>query len=390
MKTRSQNDRIKIIYVIGSLQLGGAERQLVELATRLDRTRFEVEICCIAQGGPLVEYVEEHAIKVRIFNFYLRLGKYNPLSYVHLVREFWRIFRYFAQSRPVIIHAYLYTAYVVGVMCGRLARVPVTIASRRSLGYFKDNNPLKQHIENIINIFTHHVLVNSEAVKRDVLKREKIKPDKISLIYNGVDVERFLQEKGEREAVRRELGIPEHCLSVGVVANLIHYKGHKELVEAARILKHRFGDVRLVFVGRDSGIKGELEELIRSYTIEDIIIFTSDRKDIPRLIQGFDIMCLASHEEGFSNVILESMASGKPVVATDVGGNPEAVVDGETGIIVSPRDPESLAEGLLKLLKDPELRQRMGQNGLKRVREHFSIEQLIANMENFYLSILKK
>jgi glycosyltransferase involved in cell wall biosynthesis len=379
--------KIKIIYVIGSLQLGGAERQLSEIAVRLDKSKFDVEICCIAQGGPFEEYVTKHGVKVRIFNFYIKHGKYNPLSYFHVAREVSRIYRYFKESKPDIVHAWLYTAYIVGVACARMAGVPHTIASRRSLGYFKDSNPLKQPLENFINKYTDHVLVNSKAVEEDVLQREKIDKNKISLIYNGVDIDRFHNQQ-ERESIRNELGISDDSIVVGVVANLIHYKGHKELIESARIVKPEVPHSKFVFVGRDGGMKAELDEMINRYGLDDTILFTGDRTDVPRLLQAFDIVTLASHEEGFSNVLLEAMANGKPIVATDVGGNPESVKDGETGIIVPPRNPEKLARGLLRLLKDEKLRTSMGEKGFERVQEHFSIERLIKDMEHFYVSIL--
>ncbi|MCD6385084.1 glycosyltransferase [Candidatus Sumerlaeota bacterium] len=389
MNSEDKNRKIKILYFIGSLQLGGAERQLAELATRLDKTRFDVEICCIAQGGPLVKFVEHHGVPVRIFNFYLVRGKLNPYSYFHLIRELWRIYRYIKKSRPDIVHAFLYTAYIVGIACARVAGVPVTIASRRSLGYFKDNTLFKQPLENIINKFTNYVLVNSEAVKQDVLRREKIDPQKIHLIYNGVDIQRF-QHPANAGDIRTKLGIPDDCVTIGVVANLIPYKGHTELIESARIIKNEFPQTRFVCVGRDSGIKPKLESLIHNYHLEEMFIFTGDRTDIPELMQAFDIVALASYEEGFSNVILEAMASGKPVVATNVGGNPEAVVHGKTGLIVPPRSPQALADALLRLLKDPQLRSTLGKNGLERARKLFSIEHLIENMQNFYLSAMKK
>lgn len=381
--------KTRIMYFIGSLQLGGAERQLAELAVRLDKNLFDIEICCIAQGGPLIDYVQSHGIKVSIFQACLLKGKYNPFSYIHIVREMWRIFRHIRKQRPDIVHAFLYTAYVIGVLCARLAHIPVIIASRRSLGFFKESNFIKQPLENFVNLFTHHVLVNSRAVQEDVLRRERIDPDKIKLIYNGVDLERF-QTKVEKNQILCELGIPHDRVIVGVVANLIHYKGHRELVEAARIIKQRVPSIAFIFVGRDGGIKKDLQNIILEYHLVDTIFFTNDRNDIPRLMQGFDIAALASHEEGFSNVILEAMATGLPMVATNVGGNPEAVVDGETGFIVPTRNPEALAQALLKLIENPILRKHMGEKGRQRVALHFSIQRLISDMQEFYLSLMEK
>ncbi len=382
--------KIKIVFIIGSLQLGGAERQLAELAVRLDKERFEVEICCIAQGGPLLEYVREHGVPVRIFDFFLKKGKYNPVSHIHIIRELWKIFHYIRTSDADIVHAFLYTAYIVGIPCARLSGVPLTLASRRSLGYFKDTSYLKQPLENLVNRLTHVVLVNSKAVKADVLAREKIDPEKIRLIYNGVDIGMFQEMEVDTLNLKQELGIPEDSIIIGVVANLIHYKGHRGIIEAARIIKPQEPRAKFVLVGRDGGIKNELDVMIDMYELGDTIFFTGDRTDVPRLMHLFDIAALTSHEEGFSNVILEAMASGTPLVATAVGGNPEAVVNEETGLLVPPRSPEELADALLRLLKNPEMRNHMGTKGLERVREYFSMERLIENMESLYLELLEK
>lgn len=377
---------ITIAYVIGSLRIGGSERQIVELVKGLDKARYRLSICCMTEHGPLAAEVEALGVPVQVFDLYLIYGKFNPLSYILLLRNTWRLVRYFRRLKPNIVHAYLYTAYLFGVVCARLAGVPVTIASRRSLGYFKDEKPWKQWMENLVNRWTDVVLVNAQAVKKDVLARERIDPRKIELIYNGVDVASFAAE-GDIAQTRRELGLEPQALVIGMVANLIHYKGHKEIIEAARRVKDRFPGVRFVFVGRDGGMLDTLKTQVAQCGVEKEILFLGSRQDIPALLRVFDIQVLASYEEGFSNVILEGMAAGKPIVATDVGGNGEAIVDGETGILVKPRDPAGLAEAIVRLLGDADLRQRMGKAGRARVQQFFSCERLIADMDSLYASI---
>jgi glycosyltransferase involved in cell wall biosynthesis len=379
--------RIKIIFVIGSLRLGGAERQVAELAKGLPRDRFDVHICCLSEAGALEEELTRAHIPVTVFRSYLVYGKYNPFSYLALIRSFWSIIRHFRTERPDIVHAYLYMAYIVGIICARLAGVPFAISSRRSLGYFKDGKPSKQWLENFVNRFTDLIVANSEGVMRDVLKREKLDRKKLRLIYNGVDIDEFLKSP-DVEASRRELGLERDALAVGVVANLIHYKGHREIITAASVLKPSFPHVRFVFVGRDGGVRQQLDEQVRRLGLEREILFAGSQRDIPRIMHAFDILLLASHEEGFSNVLLEGMAAGKPIVATDVGGNAEAVVDGETGIIIPPRNPQAIATALQRLLENPELRRTMGEKGRQRVREHFSREKLIQNMDRLYTDLI--
>jgi glycosyltransferase involved in cell wall biosynthesis len=381
--------RIKISFIIGSLRLGGAERQVAELAKGLPRDRFDVQICCLSEAGPLEEEMTRAHIPVTVFRFYLVYGKYNLYSYIALIKSFWSIIRHFRRERPDIVHAYLYTAYVVGIICARLAGVPFAISSRRSLGYFKDGKPYKQWLENFVNRFTDLIVANSEGVMRDVLKREKIDRKRLRLIYNGVDIDEFLKPS-DVDGSRRELGLERDALAVGVVANLIHYKGHREIITAASILKPSFPHVRFVLVGRDGGVRQQLEEQVRRLGLEREILFAGSQRDIPRIMHAFDILLLASYEEGFSNVLLEGMAAGKPIVATDVGGNAEAVLDHETGIIIPPRNPHAIATALQQLLENPELRRTMGEKGRQRVREHFSRETLIENMTRLYEELLSK
>ena len=231
------------------------------------------------------------------------------------------------------------------------------------------------------------ILVNSEAVRQDVLEREKIDPARIELIYNGVDIDKF-DSQTARDTVREEMGIEAGEIAIGVVANLIHYKGHLELVETAKIVREQEPGVKFIFIGRDGGMKPELERRIVEYGLKKTIIFTDDRTDVTRLMQAFDIAALASHEEGFSNVVLESMAAGLPMVATRVGGNPEAILDGETGYLVPPRDPAAMADKLLHLIHNAPLRSTMGRLARQRVTETFSMERLIENMENLYSALL--
>ena len=381
--------KVRILYIIGSLRLGGAEKQVAELALGLDKSRYEVDICCLNEAGPLAEGVRQNGVKVAVFDVSLPYGKFNPLSYLHVLRHIFRIRRYIKERKPDIIHGYLFTAYIVGAICGRWAGVPVIIASRRSLGYFKDDKPWRQKLENYVNKKTDYILVNSKAVREDVLRRERNCEGKIRLIYNGVDLKKYRPD-GAAPEVRREWGLGEAEIVVGVVANLIHYKGHLEILEAAAMLKHDFPHLRFVFAGRDGGMKRAILEKVSALGLEGKIILTGSRMDIEGIMPAFDILLLASHEEGFSNVLLEGMACARPIVATNVGGNAESVVDGETGFIIPPRDPAAIAAALRKLLTDSALRVRFGWAGRTRVEQYFSRERLIRNMDEFYQEIIQR
>lgn len=381
------NERIKICYLIGSLRLGGAEKQVVELALGLDKSKYEIEIICINQGGKLVQEVRKSGVSVKIFQVGLPYGKLNPRSWPVLLRSIWQIWRRLKHTKPDIVHGYLFTAYVVGIICGRLAGVPILISARRSLGYFKDDKKWRQPLENFVNKRTDVILANSEAVKNDCLKREKHIRGKIRVIYNGIDLEKYRPDPVSPE-MRKQLGVSTNDVVVGCVANLIHYKGHLEIVKAASMLCSEFPELKFVFVGRDGGMKKPVEEKREALGLEGKVVLAGSRVDIDRIIPSFDILLLASHEEGFSNVLLEGMACGKPIVATDVGGNAESVIDGETGLIVPTRNPEAMAKAIKKLLNSPQLRKKMGKAGRRRMEKHFSKERLIEDMDKFYSSLL--
>jgi len=383
------NRKIRILFFIGSLRLGGAEKQVVELALGLDKSRFDAAICCINKGGDMVEDVRRAGVPVYLADITLFYGKYNPLSWIHLLKNLLRVNRHIRRQKPDIVHGYLFTAYIIGALCGRWAGVPIILASRRSLGYFKDDKPWRQKIENYANKKTDLILVNSKAVWEDVLAREKNCEGKIRLIYNGVDLQKY-RVGGGNPAVRSEWHISPDDLVVGVVANLIHYKGHLEILYAAARLKPDFPRLKFVLVGRDGGMLKPIEEKIISLGLKESVVLAGSRGDVDKIIPAFDILLLASHQEGFSNVLLEGMACAKPIVATRVGGNAESVADGETGFIIPPRDPGAMADALRKLLNDAALRARMGAAGRQRMEQLFSREALIRNMENLYLELVEE
>lgn len=374
--------KIKVMYVIGTMEVGGAERHLVEVLKRLDRNKFEPFLCCLSRGGSLMAEVEKAGVPYAIAGFD-GLTRYSFIS-------LYRLYRIIRREKPDILHCYLFWAYVIGGYLGRLAGVPYLIAARRSLGYFKEGKPHYQFLENTINRWTDIIMVNSRGVWEDVLKREKnVDPARLRLIYNGVDLTRF-DFSFDPEAKKRELGIEPGWKVVGTVANLYPYKGHRELILAAAGVVKKFPRTVFLLVGRDAGMRAELEKLATQLGITANVRFLGERADVPELLKIFDIQVLPSYEEGFSNAILEGMASGNPMVVTDVGGNAEAVVDGECGFVVPPRDPKALEEAIATLLTDEGLALRMGEAARRRVEKHFRVEDMVRKIEAMYLELMEE
>jgi glycosyltransferase involved in cell wall biosynthesis len=272
----------------------------------------------------------------------------------------------------------------MGSFAGWFLRVPFVITSKRALGTHQDRNKGWRIFDIAAFRFSHCVTANSKAVAEDTIKRDRGSASKIRLIYNGLNFEDAAKICPNKEKIRFDLHIDPKKKIVITVANLIPYKGHTGLLEAAAIVVAELSGTIIMIVGEDRGIQKDLERLARKLGIDENVIFLGQRKDISELLAVSDISVLPSHEEGFSNVILESMAAGLPVVATRVGGNPEAIMDGETGWLVEPGNPAELANKIIDLLKDPEKAAKWGAAGRQRVIQNFSYEKMVSEYIKLY------
>ncbi len=377
-----RSGEIKIAFVIPSLDLGGTEHQLVALVKGLDRSRFLPVVFCLTAIGPLVADLEKAGVETRCFGLRgLRVLR-NPIRVIRCLLAF---FAELKKENPGIVHGLLFHAYVLGAFAARIARIPIVIASRRSLSQFKAGKPHYPLMERLANRITDLIVANSDAVKQDVICQEKVEPSKVTVIYNGIDPS--LYDIPADPGLRASLQIPEGARVIGVVANLIHYKGHRFFLQASQEVKRKHSDVKFLLIG-DGPCRGELESLARELGLEKDVLFLGSRQDIPQLLALMDVAVLPSLEEGFPNAVLEAMAVSKPVVATRVGGTPEAVVHGKTGLLVPPRDPRALADAILELLGDPRLAQQMGKAGRGRVKKEFGLDRMIQEMEGLYEELI--
>lgn len=379
-RDRRGDGPIRIFFIIGTLDIGGAETQLVELVTRLDRRRFEPTVCCLASAGPLAPRLEQAG--VRVYALHLRAFRERG-SYLrampHVCASVWRLFRALKSTRPHILHGVLFWAYVLGAFVGRAARVPTILASRRSLGLFKADKPAFLFLERLADRLTDLFIANSEAVREDTIARERIDPGRILVIHNGVDLGRF-------SVVNDDLS-REPRPHVVVVSNLIHYKGHEYFLRAWPRIVARYPNATASLVG-EGPMRPALEQLSRELGIEGSIRFVGSRQDVTSFLSAADLYVHPSLQEGYSNAILEAMAAGLPVVATRVGGNAEAVLDGETGTLVPPADAEALADGVLRILEDPARAARFGARAADVIRRRFDISAVVSAHEALYAKLV--
>lgn len=379
---------VGVAYVLPGLGRGGTEKHVLDLASRIDRRRFAPCVINTAEDETMAGDFSRRGIPVHCLPY--RGLSLRPAKFLPLLGHAWRFFRDFArileEGRVAILHAYLPAACVLG-MAGTLGRgTRGRIVSKRALCRFKEGHPVYSFLENLANLSADAVMVNSLAVAEDVRRTERFAEGKMFLVLNGLEIP---PETGGRKPPPADLGIPAGAPIVSYVANLREDKGHLCLVEAARIVAAEFPEVRFLFAGREDAEAVPVRRRIRELGLERHILLAGSRQDVAGILDASFLVAHPGEQEGLSNAILEAMSAGVPVVASGVGGNPEAVEDGVTGLLVPPGDPGALASGILALLRDPARAGEMGRAGRKRARERFSLEGMVAAMEETYLELLE-
>jgi glycosyltransferase involved in cell wall biosynthesis len=378
--TRSSGFRV--LLVTQSLDVGGTEKQIVALANGLAEHRIGCCIFAFQKDGALREEILPGA--ARIFTGGLPQGAISAKS-TGIITAQWRLLHCIREIKPTIVHAYLPLTTFLGAAGARAAGVSRIIISKRALNTHQDRHPSLRVIDRLANAMSHAITVNSKAVWRDTVNRDKVAPSKLRLIYNGIDcLTAGPSGSVDPFSLKTGLGIKAGDKTIINVANYIPYKGHLDLLKAAKFVLQRQPDCKFLFVGEDRGSLKSMQAAAADLDIQHHVLFLGKRRDVRELLAVSDISVVASHEEGFSNAILEAMAAGLPVVATAVGGNPEAVIHGATGWVVPPRNPGILAARILSLLDDPDRIREFGTMGRKRCRECFSLERMVENHIRLY------
>jgi len=370
--------KVNVLHVIPALGFGGAERQVVTLAAGLDRCRYAPTVCCMRKSGPLAEALAERDVDVIVLGWRTR---YLPVSLLRLVR--------LMRSRRVdIVHTHLFDGGLWGRLAARLAGVPIIVHTEQGLNPWKR----RRHIwyERFADRFTDRRIAVSEDIRCSRIRRESLDPAKLVVIHNSIDLAYFDLATIEDPAVAREaLRLNGSQPLVGTVARLSHEKDIATFIEAAARVGACIADVRFVIVG-DGPLRRDLEGLTGKLGLRERVIFTGARPDVRELLATMDVFVLPSLREGISVSLLEAMAMERPVVATAVGGTPEIIQDSGAGLLVPPRDTQALAEAITSLLRDPQRRARLGAAARERVREAFSAEACVAQVERLYEELLER
>ncbi|MGI8467694.1 MAG: glycosyltransferase [Pyrinomonadaceae bacterium] len=371
----------KILQFINSFHTGGSERQAVQLIRLLrEEKSFEVFAACLNGEGVLRGEIERLGIA--------EIPEFSLASFydANFLRQVHRCARFLRDNKIQIIQSSDFYTNVFAMAAGALAKTPVRIAAKRET---EMRTKAQKFIERRAFDFAQAVVVNAEAVKKNLVDAG-VSARKILTIYNGLDLEKFAPTKLKREEILQKFDLPidKNLHFVVIVANFRSaVKNQKMFLRAAEKTKEKFPNARFVLAG-EGELLNETKEFAVALGLENETFFTGRCADVSRLLSIADICVLSSITEGFSNSILEYMAARKSVVATNVGGAREAIVEGETGFLVDSNDDAQMANYLIELLQNPEKTKEMGKAGRKIAKEKFSTEAQLKNTLALYEKLL--
>jgi glycosyltransferase involved in cell wall biosynthesis len=376
--------KIRILYIIDSLlNNAGTENHLLQLIKNLDKSRFKCYVFALKNKQIFMQ--KFIAAGAEIFPFSLkRIYDY------HAVRIGIKLIIFLKKEKIDIVQTFHIGSDIYGTLVSKIAGVSAIISSRRDLG-FCENKSYYTFLRRLLNLMVSKTICVSHSVRNTIINREKIKIKKIVTIYNGVDLNIF-KNSVNKELKAKEIGLNPNVPIIGTIANIRPIKGLEYLIHAAQRVLSEFPDAQFIVAGGcvpgSEKYYNYLKSLIIDNNLKHNFFFLGERKDAKEIISILDIFVLPSLSEGFSNTVIEAMAMGKPVVATNVGGNPEAVLPNINGILVHSRDAEAISKAVIKLITTKNLVKRMGNNGRKRVEEFFKLDSMIKEMEKLYSALI--
>jgi sugar transferase (PEP-CTERM/EpsH1 system associated) len=374
----------KILHVVHSLQVGGLENGLVNLLNRLDPERFKQTVCCLTSAGKFAERIRIPSVEIIELN--MPAGQFRfPL--VRLAKMFHRL-------SPNIVHTRGWPT-VDAVFAARCARVSHLVHGEhgREHSDIDGNNWKRNQVRRLVGHVVDRYVIVCDFFRLWLNEMCRVKNERIVYIPNGVDTEKFrpldcgsvlkARPSELRERFRCQLGFPPDTLLIGTVGRLDPVKDFPTLMKGFRQIKDSFSGAKLVIVG-DGPVRSNLSRLGKELGLDSSLIWLGERNDIPELLRSFDIFVQTSIFEGMSNTILEAMASSLPIIATDTGGNPEVVSNGENGILVPVGGVTELSVALQKYLSDPVLRYKHGSNSRRRAIDCFDLSLMAARYAEMY------
>jgi glycosyltransferase involved in cell wall biosynthesis len=388
-----KDKKIKVLRVITRLNIGGPAQHVTFLEESLDKGLFESKLVLGAvdsNEGDMSFLARERALSL------IEIPELSNQSglIANLIALF-KLYRVTKKEKPHIVHLHLLKARILGGLAAKVAGVPIILETfhgnllKEYYGFLKTSIILL--LEKFVgNLVADWIIAISPSQKQELVNFGIANGDKIRIINIGLELERFLNSQGKIGGFKNELGLRDNVLLVGIVGRLVPIKGHRYFLEAAREVLEVTRDLNTKFlIIGDGELRRELKEYSKKLGIEDFVVFTGWRVDLERIYSDMDVVVLSSLNEGTPVSIIEAMASEKAVVATRVGGVPDVVEDGVSGLMVSPKNPKALAQAIIRLLKDSELRAALGIEGRKRVYPKYDVTTLVENTGHFYQELIK-
>jgi glycosyltransferase involved in cell wall biosynthesis len=359
---------IRVLQIIPTLVRGGAEKQMVLLASNLPRDRFDVHVAVLTYSGPLEHDLRAANVPTTIIG---KRWKLDPLSYR-------RLRKHIQDLQPDLVHTWMFTANAYGRAAAIAAGVKYIVAGERSPDPGKSIG--KRWIDRRLARRTDRIVTNTSVIV-DAYVAKGLPREKFVVIPNGVPAP--APPSLSKSEFLREIGLPDSSRLIAAVGRLSHEKRIKDLIWACDLLKCIRDDTHLLIIG-DGPQRWRLERFREQAHIVDRVHFLGERSDVPQLLPHCDCLWLGSSYEGQSNAIMEAMNTGLPVVATDIPGNRDLVLPDETGFLIDVGDRAAFARETQRILSDAELARRLGDAGRRRMREQFSVEQMVSRHAALY------
>lgn len=376
-----------VLQLIDSFHQGGSERQAVQLTRLLhETTRFQIRLASLNPEGVLRSQAETFDLGE------IRSYPLNSFYDAKAVLQLRRFVSFLRSANIKILHTHDFYTNIFGMTAGKLAGVPVRISSRRETSGMRSGG--QKRVQHFAYSLAHHIVANSEAVRGKLIE-EGIRADKITVVYNGLDLRRLAPQAGlDRAGLLTLLNVPAETRFeqrfVTIVANMRHdVKDYPMFLRAARRVHEVIPHATFLLAG-EGALMDSYRALAAELGIASRTVFLGRCEKIAELLSASEVCVLSSKAEGFSNSILEYMAAARPVVATDVGGAREAIVEGVTGYVVPSGDEAMMAERIISLLRDPERASVMGHAGRRVIEKKFSCEAQVRRTEELYDTLLRE
>lgn len=369
-------DRLSVAYVTFDCKLSGVLAHLITVLRNLDKDRYCPTVFAIKEPGELAEEIRSMEVEVVVMGR-AQTKKFDLGAVGELAGEF-------RSRRTAVVHAHFQHASRYAHLAAWRASVPARFTTVHDI--MGEPKPKRNWINWGLSHIVDTIITPSAAVKEDLLRFDGIKPEQIEVIYYGIDHTRF-HYPPPREEMRRRLGLPLEAKLIGTAGRLALQKGFDVLIRAMPGVLKSHPEARLLLVG-----SGKLEEELRAEAallgVDAQVDFLGTRRDMPELFSAMDCFVLPSKRDSFPVVLLEAAATGLPCIATDDGGNPESVLDGQTGLVVPVDDSDSLAEAIVRVLDDPEQARRWGEAGRAKIERSHTARVMMDRLEALYERVL--